>query len=67
MAKVDITQFMAENFKVQDFKHLHWRGNFQDYLEMVYKNTKITRNAFQRIHDMILSFGTSRYTGSSKK
>ena len=67
MAKLDISQFMSENFKVQDFKHLHWRGSFQDYLEMVFSNPKVTRNAFQRIHDMIHTFGISRYNEYKKE
>lgn len=61
MSKVDIRSFMAENYQIDNFKHLHWEGNFQDYLDVVTQNPKITRNAFQRLYDMIMSFGTSGY------
>ena len=62
MAKIDMSSFMEENYKVEDFTHLHWKGSFQEYLDIVSKDPKITRNAFQRVHDMILSHGTSTYT-----
>jgi len=67
MAQIDINSFIKENFKVQDFKHLNWQGNFQDYIDMVSSNPKIARNAFQRIFDMISSFGTSNYTEYKKE
>lgn len=67
MAQIDINSFIKENFKVQDFKHLNWQGNFQDYIDMVSGNPKIARNAFQRIYDMISSFGTSNYTEYKKE
>ena len=67
MSQLSIKDFMAENFKVQDFKHLNWTGGFQDYLDIVAKNPKVTRNSFQRIHDMIMSYGTSQYTEYKKE
>jgi len=39
------------------FEELFWKGTFHDYLELVYKNPKVARSAFQRIYDMILSHG----------
>lgn len=66
MGKMDIGSFMSENFKIKDFTHLHWEGSFQDYLNLVSTNPKMTRNAFQRIHDMILSHGTINYTEYKK-
>lgn len=67
MAEIEISRFMDENYKVQDFKHLHWEGTFQDYVDLVIENPRVTRNSFQRIHDMIMSFGTSTYTEYKKK
>jgi serine protein kinase len=31
------------------------------------KDPRVTRNAFQRIHDMIMSYGTSTYTEYKKE
>ena len=67
MAKIDIQEFMRDNYKVEDFTHLHWSGSFQDYLNMVSGDRQIVRNAFQRVHDMIMSFGTSTYTEYKKE
>ncbi|MEI8196509.1 MAG: serine protein kinase, partial [Phycisphaerae bacterium] len=44
------------------FRQQHWEGSFQDYLEICTKNPKAARNAFQRVYDMILSYGFERYT-----
>ncbi len=41
-----------------DFQKLHWEGGFADYLDIVLKNPGVTRTAFQRLYDMILSHGT---------
>ena len=67
MAKIDIQEFMQENYKVEDFTHLHWTGSFQEYLDLVSEDRRIVRNAFQRVHDMIMSFGTSTYTEYKKE
>jgi serine protein kinase len=40
----------------------HWEGSFGEYLEMVHANPRIARSAFQRLYDMILSYGTTEYT-----
>ena len=44
------------------FRQQHWEGTFLEYLDMVLQNPKLARDAFQRVYDMILSFGTRRYT-----
>ncbi len=43
------------------FRQQHWEGSFFEYLEMVLAQPRIARNAFQRVYDMILHFGTERY------
>ncbi|MDD0853130.1 serine protein kinase [Halobacteriovorax sp. GB3] len=67
MAQIDIRSFMNENYKIEDFTHLHWEGSFQDYLDIVSKDPKCSRNAFQRVYDMIMTFGTSTYTEYKKE
>lgn len=64
---IDIHKFIEENFSKQDFSHLNWSGSLQDYVDIVTKNPKIARNSFQRVHDMIMSFGTSTYTEYKKE
>lgn len=67
MAQINISEFMQENYKIEDFTHLNWSGSFQDYVNAVTEDPRIARNAFQRVHDMIMSFGTSNYTEYKKE
>ena len=64
---IDINEFMEKNYSKKDFSHLHWEGSFQDYINLVVKNPHVARNSFQRVHDMILSYGTSTYTEYKKE
>jgi serine protein kinase len=49
------------------FQELNWSGSFQDYLNIVSKNPWITRNAFQRIYDMIMEFGYEEFEDAKKR
>ncbi len=49
------------------FQELNWSGSFQDYLDVVAKNPKITRNAFQRIYDMIMEYGSDEFEDAKKR
>src|SRR4051812_16331649 len=49
------------------FKELHWEGSFEDYLKIVRENPRVTRTAFQRIYDMILSHGKTEYIDNKKR
>jgi serine protein kinase len=43
------------------FRDLHWEGSFEEYLELVRQDPKITRTAYQRLYDMIVSYGYQEY------
>ncbi len=63
------TDFAAMIKSMQDqnsFKEMHWSGTFNEYLNLIRDNPKITRNAFQRMYDMILEKGTDTYTDVKK-
>jgi len=56
--------------KVQDlerFRELYWEGSFEEYLEIVREDPNVARTAFQRIYDMILSYGTEEYTRNRER
>lgn len=62
-----LLQFVSE---LQDRKHfqlLHWSGTLEDYLEVVAGDPSVTRNAFQRIYDMIMSYGTEEFIDAKKR
>lgn len=44
----------------------HWSGTFYEYLDLVKANPKITRNAYQRMYDMIVESGTEEYIDFKK-
>lgn len=47
--------------------HAGWTGTFQEYLDLVKANPKITRNAFQRMYEMIIEAGTEEYIDFKKQ
>ena len=49
------------------YRDLHWEGSFEAYLEIVRERPEVTRNAFQRVYDMIIRYGTEEYTDNKKK
>lgn len=65
--QIDIKKFIEQNFKATDYSHLYWIGNFQDYLDKISENPRAARNAFQRIYDMIMCYGTTTYTEYKKE
>jgi len=44
------------------FREQHWEGSFWDYLDIVTENPTVARNAFQRVYDMILTYGSEPFT-----
>src|SRR5574342_780583 len=51
----------------QGYSEQHWEGSFEDYLGIVRQNPKVTRTAFQRVYDMIMSHGKTEYIDNKKK
>ncbi len=52
---------------IEEYRHLHWEGSFDEYLELVQKRPAVCRSAFQRCYDMILSYGREEYIDSRKR
>ncbi len=48
------------------FREHHWEGTFAEYLDIVRERPFVARNAYQRLYDCILSFGTEQYTEYKK-
>ncbi len=45
----------------------HWSGTFQEYLDLVKATPKLSRNAYQRLFDMICEAGTEEYIDFKKQ
>lgn len=44
-----------------EYADSYWVGSFQDYLDLLVKDPKIARTAYQRVYDMVMSYGTKAY------
>lgn len=62
ISKNSIVELITKRQDPQGFRDANWEGSFDDYLDIVTRNPKVARNAFQRVYDMILHFGTERFT-----
>ena len=52
-----LVQFLAQRQNTLEYQKEHWEGSFEDYLEVVRTHPLVTRTAFQRVYDMVLSYG----------
>ncbi|CAN5450766.1 serine protein kinase [soil metagenome] len=41
-----------------EFKKLNWEGTFAEYIDIVVQAPAVTRTSFQRLYDMVMSYGT---------
>lgn len=55
--KNDYLSIVKESLDPAAYRELHWEGSFQDYLDKLQQDPLIARNAFQRLYDMITSYG----------
>jgi serine protein kinase len=62
MTNSDVVSLIGSLQDTQGFRQQYWEGSFSEYLDLVKKNPRVARSAYQRIHDMILSYGTTEYT-----
>ena len=51
----------------KEYESLHWEGSFDDYLKIVKDDPTVTRTSFQRLYDMIMSYGRTEYLDSKKR
>ncbi|MEE2828670.1 MAG: serine protein kinase, partial [Myxococcota bacterium] len=62
-----IISLIQSNQDMEQFRKLSWTGTFEDYLEKVRKDPTITRTAWQRLYDMVLSYGSEEYVEFRKR
>src|SRR6187401_2520216 len=64
------SSMVAQIAALQDYDRysdLAWEGSFEQYLQIVRERPQVTRNAFQRVYDMVISYGTEEYIDNKKK
>jgi hypothetical protein len=62
-----ILSSLRSEVDIHDYRKLHWDGSFDDYLEVVAERPEVTRTAYQRLYDMILSHGTEETYENKEK
>ncbi len=49
------------------YEGLHWEGSFEDYLGIIKERPEVARNSFQRVYDMVISYGEEEYIDNKKR
>ncbi|WP_442485492.1 PrkA family serine protein kinase [Aeoliella sp. SH292] len=62
-----IIDLVAQRQDREQFRRKNWIGTFQEYLDLVRDNPKVTRTAYQRLYDMILSYGVDTIESGREK
>jgi serine protein kinase len=62
-----IVELISQRQDLTQFRKKHWEGSFAEYLDLVAADPKVTRNAFERVYDMILSYGCETYEVAREK
>jgi serine protein kinase len=52
----------SQNF--EGYRQEHWHGTFDEYMDIVRSDPRVTRSAYQRLYDMILSYGVTPVEGN---
>jgi serine protein kinase len=55
---ISIISLVAERQDLDQFRKKTWIGSFEEYLDVVHADPRVTRNAFERVYDMVMSYGT---------
>src|SRR5437868_1675395 len=63
----EILSALRPQLDVGDYRKTHWEGTFEDYLSIVLEHPEVTRSAYQRLYDMILSHGTEEIYENKEK
>jgi len=63
----DLIALIASRQNLADYQKKHWHGTFAEYLDIVRRDPKVTRTAYQRVYDMILSHGTEEVIVNKEK
>jgi serine protein kinase len=58
---------LRPQLNLSDYRKKHWEGSFEQYLDIVRGHPEVTRSAYQRLYDMILSHGTEEIYEQKEK
>ncbi len=62
-----IIEQIGQQQDLEQFRKKNWVGTFEQYLDIVRKDPTVTRTAYERLYDMIISYGVDTYEESREK
>ncbi|HEV3262817.1 MAG TPA: serine protein kinase [Gemmataceae bacterium] len=62
-----ILNAVRQQLNLSDYRKKHWEGSFDEYLDIVREHPEVTRTAYQRLFDMIISHGTEEVYENKEK
>jgi len=62
-----ILNAVRHELNLSEYRKKHWEGSFDEYLDIVHQHPEVTRSAYQRLYDMILSHGTETVYENKEK
>lgn len=62
-----ILEGLRPQLDLSDYRKKHWEGSFEEYLDIVRQQPAVTRSAYQRLFDMLLSHGTEEMYENKEK
>ncbi|HEX6851767.1 MAG TPA: hypothetical protein VF139_10230 [Candidatus Polarisedimenticolaceae bacterium] len=62
-----IIQKARQSLDLAGFREQNWTGSFAQYLDIVHRDPRVTRTAYERIYDMIVSAGVREYVDNKKR
>ena len=57
----DALSLIESRLDRRSFQEHNWEGTFAQYLSLVMERPHVARNAYQRLYDMVLSYGAEKY------
>jgi serine protein kinase len=63
----ELITLIGSRQNLDDYQKKHWTGSFAEYLDIARHDPKVTRTAYQRIYDMIISHGTEEVVVNKEK
>ncbi len=63
----ELLQSLVRSQDSELYRTLTWEGTFEQYLEQVRERPHLAQTAYQRIYNMILSYGSEEYTENKEK
>lgn len=58
---------LRPQLNLSEYRKKHWEGSFDEYLDIVREHPEVTRSAYQRLYDMLLSHGTEEVYEQKEK